>query len=186
MRSWKSVSSRRVVIHDRRRGREHRTRALVNHCRVARVRVMCGEIHPVGADRVLGSAYLDGLGLIERADGDRRLAEQVHCLVAWQCEQHDRGDVVGHLRVHRFGYGRRIDSIGYGSRRDEAHHGRALGITAEHDVGVGAVVRHRNDCSSPCSSGSGGPLSGMNPGQRSRAGLAATTKPAARPRLTPG
>jgi hypothetical protein len=106
---------------------------------------MCGEVHPVGTDRVLGSAYLDGLGLIERPDDDRRLAEEVHRAVVWHCEEHDRGDVVGHLGVHRFGYGRRIDPIRYGRRGDEAHHRRALGITAEDHLGVGAVVRHRND-----------------------------------------
>src|SRR4051812_34913181 len=53
-------------------------RALVNYCAVGRVRLMHVEIHPVGTDRVLGSAYLDGLGLIERPDDDRRLAEKVH------------------------------------------------------------------------------------------------------------
>jgi hypothetical protein len=64
------------------------------------------RIHPVGTDRVLGSAYLYGLGLIERSDDDRRLAEKVHRLVVWHCEEHDRGDVVGHLGLHRFGYAR--------------------------------------------------------------------------------
>jgi hypothetical protein len=81
-------------------------RALINYCAVGRVRLMCVEIHPVGTDRVLGSAYLYGLGLIERSDDDRRLAEKVHRLVVWHCEEHDRGDVVGHLGLHRFGYAR--------------------------------------------------------------------------------
>src|ERR1700749_2560623 len=55
-------------------GRE--SRSSVNNAGVERVSIVRGEIHPVGADRVLGSAHLDGLALIERADGDLRLVEE--------------------------------------------------------------------------------------------------------------
>ena len=56
---------------------------------------MCGEIQPVRADKVLGCTHFDGLRLIQRADDDWRLAEEVHGV--WQSKEHDRGDVIGHL-----------------------------------------------------------------------------------------
>src|SRR5437588_12306129 len=102
-----------------------KSRALINNWRVGRIRFVYVETPAVGTDRVRGSAYLDGLGLIERADNDWRRTEEVHHLVAWQCVEHHRGDVVGHLGVHRFGYARRIDPSRYDSRGDETHHGRA-------------------------------------------------------------
>src|SRR6185437_16301893 len=52
--------------------------ALVDHAPVVRVRVVRGKVQPVRADRIFGSADLDRLRLIERADGDRRLTEEVH------------------------------------------------------------------------------------------------------------
>src|ERR1700758_3277188 len=91
--SAKASAGRRRPGAGRRRGRTsakttgRKGRALINYCAVGRVRLMCVEIHPVGTDRVLGSAYLDGLGLIERSDDDRRLAEKVHRLVVWHCEE---------------------------------------------------------------------------------------------------
>ena len=56
---------------------------------------MCGEIQPVRADKVLGCTHFDGLRLIQRADDDWRLAEEVHGV--WQSKEHDSGDVIGHL-----------------------------------------------------------------------------------------
>ena len=59
-------------------------------------------------------------------------------------EERHRGDVVGDLRRHRLGQERQVlrrHSRWDRRRGDEAGHGRALGIPAEHNPGLGAVRR---------------------------------------------
>src|SRR5574337_1084994 len=51
--------------------------SLVDHLVVV-VRSVGGDVQSVGAHHVALDAQFDGLGLIERSDDDRRLAEEVH------------------------------------------------------------------------------------------------------------
>ena len=77
---------------------------------------------------------------------DRRLIDRTHKPVVGFSEQGDRSDMVCHVGRHRVRHTLRC-SIRYDIRGDEAHDGRALGESAEHDVGVGAVRRRRLDMS---------------------------------------
>jgi hypothetical protein len=52
-------------------------RCLVDHPGVGVLRVFV-EVDSAGADRVIGDAQVDGLGGIQRADGDRRLVNHTH------------------------------------------------------------------------------------------------------------
>src|SRR6201993_4115676 len=61
-------------------------------------------VAPVTADSVARGAQLKGLGLIQRADRDRRRAVLLHELIRWCPEQRDRGDMVGDLRRHGRGH----------------------------------------------------------------------------------
>ncbi len=57
-------------------------RALGNHAVLVRRHGVRAESEPVGANRVVGNAQLDGFRLIQGSDDDRRLAEEVNGTVA--------------------------------------------------------------------------------------------------------
>jgi hypothetical protein len=88
------------------------------------------EICSVGANDVIGDAQVDGLGRIRWADCDHRLIDRTHKPLVGFSEQGDRGDVVSHIGRHWVRYALRR-SIGYDTRCDETHYGRALGKSAE-------------------------------------------------------
>ena len=119
------------------------SRCLVNHpgLRVLRVRV---EVPSARTNKVVGDAQVDGLGRIQRTDFDRRLIDGVHKPRVWSSEQVDRDNVVGHLGRHRVRHTLRCP-IRYDIRGDEAHHGCALGESAEHHLCVGTVRRRGLD-----------------------------------------
>lgn len=76
---------RRILSSDRTRGRVGKplemtggvARRLIDHP-VVGVRTMRGPVAAVGTDRVIGSAQLKRLGLIQRADHNLRLADGIH------------------------------------------------------------------------------------------------------------
>ena len=91
------------------------------------------------ADGVARRAQLEGLGGVARSDRQVGRVVLLQELRRRRAEQRHGGDVVGHagrkrLRYHRRGYaGRRL--VGGDVSGDD----RALGVAAEHDLGVRAV-----------------------------------------------
>jgi hypothetical protein len=104
------------------------------------------EVGSGRTNRVGGDAQVDGLGLIQRADGDRRRADHAHEKVRWFSEQRDRGDVVGHVGRHGVRYTVGC-SIRYDTVGDEAHHGCTLRVSAEHHLCVRTARRRGPDVS---------------------------------------
>ena len=102
------------------------------------------EIPSARTNEVIGYAQVDGLGRIQRADFDRRLIDRAHKPGVWCSEQVNRDNVVGHLGRHRVRHTLRCP-IRYDIRGDEAHHGCALGESAEHHLCVGTVRRRGLD-----------------------------------------
>ena len=121
-------------------------RTLTNHAvrRIKSVRDAGRPRRGAIADGVVGSAQLIGLGSVQGTDRDGWRAGIAQELVGRRSEQHYRGDVTGHLRRQRLGYGGGElcgDFLGHGSRRDEAGYDGALGIAAEHHSGVRTIGR---------------------------------------------
>ena len=119
------------------------SRGLVNHPRVGVIHVRV-EVCPARANRVIGDAQVDRLSHVQRADLDLRLIDHPHEPAIWFSEQGDRGNVVCHVGRHRVRYTFRC-SIRYDVRGDEAHHRCALGVSAEHHLGVGTGRRRGPD-----------------------------------------
>ena len=99
---------------------------------------------------------------LQRPDHDRWRADVAQPLLRRFPEQGDGGDVVSHLWRHRVGYectefGRYF--VRYDGRGDVTGDDRALGVSTEHDLGVGAVRRRGLDMSArvpdPVDDGSG-------------------------------
>src|ERR1700758_3992151 len=99
----------------------------------------------VTADSVAWGAQLEGLGLIQRADDDRRCAVLLQELIRRCPEQRDRGDMVCDIRRHGRGHHCGRYARRYGRRGDETGYGRALGVSAEHLPGLRTVRRHGLD-----------------------------------------
>src|ERR1700758_353656 len=78
-------------------------RGLVRHA-VHRIQNVSHGVVARAADRIAGSAQLEGLGFVQGADGDRRSAILPQPLVGRCTEKRDRGDVVCDLRRHRLWY----------------------------------------------------------------------------------
>src|ERR1700756_778641 len=78
-------------------------RGLTRHA-VHGIRGVRYGVAAVTADSVARGAQLEGLGLIQRADGDRRRAVLLQELIRRRPEQRDRGDMVGDVRRHGRGH----------------------------------------------------------------------------------
>ena len=120
-------------------------RCLVNHPGLLVLHVLV-EVSSARTNRIVGDAQVDGLGRIERANRDLRLPDRTHKPVVGLSEQGDRGDMVSHVGRHRVRYTIRCpvrDHI----RGDEAHHGCALGESAEHHLSIRTGRRHGPDMS---------------------------------------
>ena len=123
------------------------SRCLVNHPRLHVLQwSMHREVPSAGANWVILYAQVDGLARIQRADFDQRLIDRTHKPGVWFSDQGDRGDTVCHVRRHWVRDTLRC-SIRYDIRGDETDHGGALGISAEHQLGVRTVRRHGLDTS---------------------------------------
>ena len=123
------------------------SRCLVNHPRLHVLQwSMHREVPSAGANWVILYAQVDGLARIQRADFDQRLIDRTHKPGVWFSDQGDRGDTVCHVRRHWVRDTLRC-SIRYDIRGEETDHGGALGISAEHQLGVRTVRRHGLDTS---------------------------------------